>query len=101
MTTTKPSPAVTAKRYRFAHCMLDISRRELQVDGQPIALQARTFDLLAYLVRHPGQALSKEALIAAPGIPLSLDAEAAETFKNQLVHDMLDIGTATMQATAL
>lgn len=45
--------------------------------------------------------LSPEALIAAPGIPLGLDAEATETFKNQLVHDMLDIGTATMLATAL
>lgn len=45
--------------------------------------------------------LTPDALIAAPGIPLGLDAEAAETFKNQLVHDMLDIGTATMLATAI
>jgi 3-methylornithyl-N6-L-lysine dehydrogenase len=45
--------------------------------------------------------LSPDVLIAAPGIPLSLDAEAAEIFKNQLVHDMLDIGTATMLAMAL
>jgi len=45
--------------------------------------------------------LSPEALIAAPGIPLGLDEEAAELFKNQLVHDMLDIGTATMLAMAL
>ncbi len=45
--------------------------------------------------------LAPDALIAAPGIPLGLDAEAAEQFKNQLVHDMLDIGTATMLAMAL
>jgi 3-methylornithyl-N6-L-lysine dehydrogenase len=45
--------------------------------------------------------LSPDALIAAPGIPLGLDPEAAELFKNQLVHDMLDIGTATMLAMAL
>lgn len=45
--------------------------------------------------------LSPEALIVAPGIPLGLDAEAANLFKNQLVHDMLDIGTATMLAMAL
>lgn len=45
--------------------------------------------------------LAPDALIAAPGIPLGLDAEAAELFKNQLVHDMLDIGTATMLAMAL
>ena len=65
MTIANSSTIVTAKRYRFAHCMLDITRRELQVDGQPIPLQARTFDLLAYLVCHPGQALSKETLISA------------------------------------
>ena len=45
--------------------------------------------------------LSPNSLIAAPGIPLGLDAETAELFKNQLVHDMLDIGTATMLAMAL
>lgn len=45
--------------------------------------------------------LSPDALIAAPGIPLGLDAEATELFKNQLVHDILDIGTATMLAMAL
>lgn len=45
--------------------------------------------------------LAPDSLIAAPGIPLGLDAEAAEIFKNQLIHDMLDIGTATMLAMAL
>ena len=45
--------------------------------------------------------LAPEALISAPGIPLGLDEEAAEQFKAQLVHDMLDIGTATMLAMAL
>lgn len=45
--------------------------------------------------------LSSDALIAAPGIPLGLDAETAEQFKKQLVHDMLDIGTATMLTMAL
>ena len=45
--------------------------------------------------------LTPDALIAAPGIPLGLDDETAELFKNQLVHDMLDIGTATMLAMAL
>jgi pyrrolysine biosynthesis protein PylD len=45
--------------------------------------------------------LSPETLIVAPGIPLGLDEEAAEQFKDQLVHDMLDIGTATMLAMAL
>jgi pyrrolysine biosynthesis protein PylD len=45
--------------------------------------------------------LAPDALIAAPGIPLGLDPEAGEIFKKQLVHDMLDIGTATMLAMAL
>jgi len=45
--------------------------------------------------------LCPDALIAAPGIPLGLDGEAAKLYKTQLVHDMLDIGTATMLAMAL
>ena len=45
--------------------------------------------------------LAPDALIVAPGIPLGLDPEAAALFKEHLVHDMLDIGTATMLAMAL
>ena len=61
-----PLPADdAATSYSFGACVLDLARRELRVDDRPVALQPRGFDLLAFLVAHPWQAWSKEALIAA------------------------------------
>ena len=45
--------------------------------------------------------LHSDAIISAPGIPLGLTLEAQNFFQKQLVHDMLDIGTATMLAMTL
>lgn len=42
--------------------------------------------------------LHPDAWIATPGVPLSLDDEAYEVYKNRLVHDLLPIGVATMMA---
>lgn len=40
--------------------------------------------------------LHPEAWIAAPGVPLSLDHRAAEKFQDRLIHDLLQIGVASM-----
>ncbi|MEG0157246.1 MAG: 3-methylornithyl-N6-L-lysine dehydrogenase PylD [Anaerovoracaceae bacterium] len=45
--------------------------------------------------------LNKEALIAAPGIPYSLDEETEALYPNSSVHDNLEIGTAVMLGMAL
>lgn len=42
---------------------LDFQARELFVDGAPVALTMREFDLLAYMMRHPGVVLSRERLL--------------------------------------
>jgi DNA-binding response OmpR family regulator len=42
---------------------LDFRRREVRRNGHPIRLTAREFDLLAYLMRHPDQVLSREQLL--------------------------------------
>ena len=42
---------------------LDFQARELLVDGAPVALTMREFDLLAYMMRHPGAVLSREKLL--------------------------------------
>ncbi|MEU4653388.1 response regulator transcription factor [Streptomyces sp. NPDC023723] len=39
--------------------------RQVQRGGEPIALTAKEFDLLAFLIRHPRQVLSKAQLLAA------------------------------------
>ncbi len=42
--------------------------------------------------------LHPELIMAAPGVPLSLDQEAFEIYKDHLIHDYLPIGVATMLA---
>ncbi len=44
---------------------VDAARREALVNGQPITLRAKEFDLLAYLVQNPGLVLSREQLLNA------------------------------------
>ncbi len=42
---------------------LNLLKRSVTRDGSEIHLSAREFDLLAYLMRHPGQVLSREQLL--------------------------------------
>jgi len=42
---------------------VDAARRVASLDGSPIALTVREFDLLAFLIRHPGQAWSRKQLM--------------------------------------
>ena len=42
---------------------LDEARRLVTVDGEPVSLSPREFSLLECVLRHPGQALSRDQLI--------------------------------------
>jgi pyrrolysine biosynthesis protein PylD len=42
-----------------------------------------------------------DSFISAPGVPLGLTARAVEKISARLLHDLLEIGVATMAATAL
>jgi DNA-binding response OmpR family regulator len=42
---------------------LDLARREVRVQGAPVALATREFDLLAYFARNQGIAMSRQQLI--------------------------------------
>ena len=42
---------------------VDAGRREARLDGAPVALATREFDLLQYLVEHQGLALSRRQLL--------------------------------------
>lgn len=43
---------------------LDPSRRSVHLDGRPVELTTTEFNLLAYLMRHPGQVFSRAQLQA-------------------------------------
>jgi len=44
---------------------LDSARRTVRVDGRPVELTATEFDLLAQLMRRPGQVFTRSQLLAA------------------------------------
>jgi DNA-binding winged helix-turn-helix (wHTH) protein/tetratricopeptide (TPR) repeat protein len=62
--TGQPSPSQPALTYLFGDFRLDPANRLLTSGGQEVALPGRAFDLLLELVRHPGQLLAKEDLLA-------------------------------------
>ena len=47
----------------FGNLTLDLSRRETLLDGQPLALKPKEFDLLLFLARHRGQVLSRSLIL--------------------------------------
>ena len=49
--------------YRFANAWLSASRRELRVDDVPIALGARSFDLLLLLIEQRARVVPKQELL--------------------------------------
>lgn len=42
---------------------LDVTSHEVTVRGEPVSLRPREFSLLEFLMRHPGQALTREMIL--------------------------------------
>ncbi|MCK9175567.1 MAG: 3-methylornithyl-N6-L-lysine dehydrogenase PylD [Desulforhopalus sp.] len=49
----------------------------------------------------PLQAVTERTIIAAPGVPLGFDEQVEEALTGRFVHDVLEIGVATMLYTVL
>jgi DNA-binding response OmpR family regulator len=47
----------------FGNLTLDLTRREVLLGQKPLALKPKEFDLLLFLARHRGQAVSREYLL--------------------------------------
>ncbi|MGH8904958.1 MAG: response regulator transcription factor [Egibacteraceae bacterium] len=47
----------------FLGMELDERSRQVRIDGQPVSLTVREFDLLAFFIRHPGEVFRREALL--------------------------------------
>ncbi|NLG73694.1 MAG: response regulator transcription factor [Chloroflexi bacterium] len=48
---------------RFGNLTLDLTRREVLLNDQPVAVKPKEFDLLLFLARHRGQVLSRELIL--------------------------------------
>ncbi|MFE7170409.1 response regulator transcription factor [Streptomyces sp. NPDC057616] len=49
---------------RVGHLVLDTGRRTLHVQDRPVELTTTEFNLLAFLMHHPGQVFTREQLLA-------------------------------------
>jgi DNA-binding response OmpR family regulator len=57
---SKPMPK---EILRFDNLVLDLSRREVLLNDHPLMLKPKEFDLLLFLARYQGQALSRELIL--------------------------------------
>jgi DNA-binding response OmpR family regulator len=56
-------PAAQQGRVHAGDVMIDPATREAEVAGRPVALTAREFELLLFLVRHPRQVFTRGQLL--------------------------------------
>lgn len=52
-----------AYRYRFGTAEFDEARSELRVAGLPVEVERRALEVLAYLLRHAGEVVTKDELL--------------------------------------
>jgi two-component system, OmpR family, alkaline phosphatase synthesis response regulator PhoP len=57
-----PAPQ-NADAYAFGNIRVDFRKAEAMREGQPLAMSAREFQLLRYLIEHRGATLSREELL--------------------------------------
>ncbi len=52
-----------SERLEYGPLQLDEARHEVVLNGRPLELTAREFDLLHFLIRHPQQVLSRQTIL--------------------------------------
>ena len=57
--------SVNGPKMAFGGFVLDLARGALLHDGSEVRLRAKSLDVLAYLVRHPGRLIAKQELMEA------------------------------------
>jgi len=56
-------PATITEALTFDNLTIDVTRREVLLNGEPIALKPKEYDLLLFLAQHHRQALSRQFLL--------------------------------------
>lgn len=53
----------TDEPMRFGNLEIDLARREVRLDGEPVRLKPKEYDLLVFLARNRGIALSRDLIL--------------------------------------
>jgi DNA-binding response OmpR family regulator len=86
---TAPSPGADPARVDAA-LAIDRARRTVHVDGTPVRLAYREFELLRYLADRPGRPVSRAELVGEvwrdrpPGVPLDASLRTVDTHVRRL-----------------
>jgi DNA-binding response OmpR family regulator len=78
--------------------VVDTERREVTVEGEPVALATQEFELLAFLVHNRGLALTRQQLLdGAWGVDFEGDARTVDVHVRQLRRKLGDgLGLSTV-----
>jgi len=56
-------PPAASAVLQFENLAIDLSRREIRLDGGIVPVKPKEFDLLVFLAQHPGQVLTREYVL--------------------------------------
>lgn len=59
----EPEPIKTVDKLVFGNLTLDLSRREAILDGKPLPLKPKEYDLFLFFAQHRGQVLSRDFIL--------------------------------------
>jgi DNA-binding response OmpR family regulator len=59
-----PAPDQEGEAFDFGRLRIDLATREVTIDAKTIAMTAREFDLLAFMVQSPRRVFSREQLLS-------------------------------------
>jgi two-component system KDP operon response regulator KdpE len=86
-----PQTEGATPRLDFAGLSIDLSAREVSVEGHPVALTKREFDLLALLARHPGKVLTQRQILTELwGAAHAADSQYLRVYVGQLRQKLGD-----------
>jgi DNA-binding response OmpR family regulator len=60
----EPEEPERREALRFGTVHIDVARREVSVDGEPVHLTTKEFDLLAHMAANPGRIFTRDQLLA-------------------------------------
>jgi DNA-binding response OmpR family regulator len=60
----EPDEPEARQRLEFGSVTIDVSRREVFVDGRPVHVTTKEFDLLAHMAAAPGRIFTRDQLVA-------------------------------------
>ena len=91
----KPGQASSAQ-LEAGELSLDLRTRRVDRGGRSVELSTREFDLLAYLMRHPGQVLSRAQILDAVwGHDFDPETKVVETYVSSVRRKLADDGRPT------